>query len=799
MTGLTDEPPALDQGHDPTQNVPLGELGLSRRTYNALMRAGVRTVGQLMALPRERLAAVRNFGPVALEEIDARLVLYRVNGASPPHENLAAVTERVPSLKPYLAVLIRATPPPTYQTQDDPGLEWYAIFRPLIADQTPISALAIPESLLSRLAEAGFHTIADLARVSALELLDLPQMGSSSLSKLRTALIAYMLRDDTPFDDAPEDEAALPAEQIRRSQTPQTAPLDQVTRWLSSLEKRDRDTLGKRYGLDGRRLSLEEIGQQIGLTRERVRQIQVQSLRRLRTRHATSIQAVIEALAVHIRELGGVVTLAEAADWLQAQQPATSITNPAGAILLLMDLTEQIHYLRGPKCLLLKEIPAQLLKDVSYALANLLQAQMAPTAVAVLLDDFRTTPTYRSAESRWPDGSGVALDAFARACLRTDADLIEQEPGVYVRRQWDNHIIDNIVVALRQIGEPAHFTRIATEVNRQLPADGQATAHNVHATMMRYETVFTRVGHGTYALVEWGAKREDTIAETAAQILREAGHPLHIDTIADGALKTWQVNRSTVYVALHTDGYYKEDSGQGDLCMLLGEGVFSLGEWEAAYAASGEPVLPFCPPVLPDPPDFENALFESVIVANDYLAAAPSAGDFLAAMFAWAQARDEPKRWLQQGVLNSYYLLGLIPYTYVYEGANPRLRSTLATAPINELRQVCLANLTRRLAFMPAFWWLLRQRAPMRQKDLAAEFVAIRGDELDDTGPRLALLAGLGAVVRGADYQYRLTPLGEAMAEALGSQPFEVAAVPSVAEEMGLAGWDDLLNLGLLE
>jgi len=41
--------------------------------------------------------------------------------------------------------------------------------------------------------------------------------------------------------------------------------------------------LSRRFGLRGYPIStLEEVGQEIGLTRERVRQIQVEALRRLR-------------------------------------------------------------------------------------------------------------------------------------------------------------------------------------------------------------------------------------------------------------------------------------------------------------------------------------------------------------------------------------------------------------------------------------------------------------------------------------------------------------------------------------
>jgi len=53
--------------------------------------------------------------------------------------------------------------------------------------------------------------------------------------------------------------------------------------WLDELSEKQSEVLARRFGLRGHEVStLEEVGQAIGLTRERVRQIQVEALRRLR-------------------------------------------------------------------------------------------------------------------------------------------------------------------------------------------------------------------------------------------------------------------------------------------------------------------------------------------------------------------------------------------------------------------------------------------------------------------------------------------------------------------------------------
>jgi RNA polymerase primary sigma factor len=53
---------------------------------------------------------------------------------------------------------------------------------------------------------------------------------------------------------------------------------------LNKLSERERRIIDMRYGLiDGRRRTLEEVGQELGMTRERARQIESEALRRLRT------------------------------------------------------------------------------------------------------------------------------------------------------------------------------------------------------------------------------------------------------------------------------------------------------------------------------------------------------------------------------------------------------------------------------------------------------------------------------------------------------------------------------------
>jgi RNA polymerase nonessential primary-like sigma factor len=80
------------------------------------------------------------------------------------------------------------------------------------------------------------------------------------------------------LDAIPDDASGDPSRQL------QDADLNQVMgRWLGRLSDKQREVIERRFGLNGHeKATLEEVGAEIGVTRERVRQIQVDALKRLR-------------------------------------------------------------------------------------------------------------------------------------------------------------------------------------------------------------------------------------------------------------------------------------------------------------------------------------------------------------------------------------------------------------------------------------------------------------------------------------------------------------------------------------
>jgi RNA polymerase nonessential primary-like sigma factor len=84
--------------------------------------------------------------------------------------------------------------------------------------------------------------------------------------------------DKVLLDTVAADRSTEPAERLQSQNLAQN-----LENWLNRLSDKQCEVLARRFGLRGfEKATLEEVGREIGLTRERVRQIQVEALKALR-------------------------------------------------------------------------------------------------------------------------------------------------------------------------------------------------------------------------------------------------------------------------------------------------------------------------------------------------------------------------------------------------------------------------------------------------------------------------------------------------------------------------------------
>ncbi len=140
---------------------------------------------------------------------------------------------------------------------------------------------------ISRQARANYQLTQKLGREPTLEelatALNMPIERVEHMIKIARQPLSletptYEGEDNMLGDFIEDQEAVLPADAVTHNMLQEA-----VQEILSSLPPREVRILRLRYGLvDGKSYTLEEVGKKLGVTRERIRQIEAQALRRLR-------------------------------------------------------------------------------------------------------------------------------------------------------------------------------------------------------------------------------------------------------------------------------------------------------------------------------------------------------------------------------------------------------------------------------------------------------------------------------------------------------------------------------------
>ncbi len=702
------------------KDTPIRVLRLSARPHNALVRGGVATIGQLARMSSEQILDVRNIGEKSLAEIEEKLEAYLAEHPLPPPEPNALVEPEpvLPLVAP--ALLARAAQIPL----DDISLE----------------RLALPTRWGNQFHRRGIESVGELARQPADAVDQDPSVGKQ-LERYLTWLVE---QDEATWADEVAGRGISP---MHRLMLAETTLDDLVERWLGPLSDRERRVLEWRYGLDCEPLTLEEVGQRLNVTRERVRQIQTRALSRLANPNG---QRRVRELTAHLlqafRASGGLMTEAEVGQAI-AKAVAVNDTDAEWVGRLWLATRKDVKQLKREAVWGLVDAPLHLVSDVNRRLARLMEPTFTSLTDDELLAEFKRSRFYEKHRS-------ALSDDFLRACLRTNR-AIEVTGGQCRLVKWSRRRTPAIVRTLRDIGEPTHYTVIAERINALLPPELQATPHNVHAELGRRTDLFVRVGRGTFGLREWRLPDDGSLANAAYRVLTEAGHPLHIEAITDRVLETWRVERSSVHAAVFSD----------DRFYRAAPATFGLTEWEIERLEEAQPVLNICPPPLPDRRGERNTFFESVLVARGVLRERPTTTAFLRTMLKWVGTELEKSDRYLQNVLNAYYVVGLIPYTVYRRAADALLHSTLPeTDDLQALRRFCLNCMMERLARMPEFMVLLATRQPCTATELTSEFhidVYAIHTARDEVLSRLRILRSLGVVTSISGARYRLTHFGE--------------------------------------
>lgn len=318
---------------------------------------------------------------------------------------------------------------------------------------------------------------------------------------------------------------------------------------LLVLPERARDVVVKRFGLnDGDGMTLEAIGSEYGITRERVRQIENFALNAIRKSETyKNEQPVFKELEDIIISLGGIVSEEELLSHLAKDQENR---NHVHFFLVLgepfVKHKEDEHFKH--RWTVDNEVAEQVHASLKNLFASLSDEDLVPESelVSRFLESLKNVAEkYRNEEiaRRWL----AVSKKIARNPLGEWG--IADSPNVRARGMRDYAFL-----VMRRKGNPMHFTEVAKEIETSFGKKAHtATCHNELIKDPR----FVLVGRGLYALSNWGYA-SGVVRDVLKEILRKNG-PLTKQEIISKVLKERYVKPNTILVNLQNPIYFKKD------------------------------------------------------------------------------------------------------------------------------------------------------------------------------------------------------------------------------------------------
>lgn len=330
---------------------------------------------------------------------------------------------------------------------------------------------------------------------------------------------------------------------------------------LRDLKDRAQYIVNKRFGLeDGTRHTLESIGKEYGITRERVRQIENFAINAIRkSENFAEARVIFDELKEVLVELGGVVDEKELLDYLTndpVQQNHIHLylvlgddfshhkedTHFASRWSIDQRLSETVHEV-------LRDIHRNLSRDELLSESEILEKILKHDRMTDVDDRHHGTETAR----RWLNISKAIdqnqLGNWGRA----------SSPNIKTRG-----VRDHAYLVLRRHGSPLHFREVAQAITEAFGEETHvATCHNELIKDPR----FVLVGRGVYALKEWGYKA-GVVRDVIKDILESEG-PLSKEDVVDRVLKERYLKRNTILVNLQNPKHFVRD--ENGLYFLAGQ------------------------------------------------------------------------------------------------------------------------------------------------------------------------------------------------------------------------------------
>lgn len=316
---------------------------------------------------------------------------------------------------------------------------------------------------------------------------------------------------------------------------------------LTTIDRdREREIIARRFGLFDRKETLEQIGELLGITRERVRQLEKAVIARMKAQaEQGTIPHVDEAqiaLLQQLRAMGCGARVSALSAHLTGENSRTDQSRVAFLAklcpqLLLIDDTDHFHQ----SVVMMSTVDDEkAVKEIISTIIAFVKKQGSPVDVKAIAKE-------------------LSLDvdrAEALASISKDLATLNGDWGLV---KWPmvnpKNIRDKIYVILKNNGKHMHFNEIAGAIKESDFKRKDVTTQAIHNELIK-DKRFVLIGRGIYALKEWGYQK-GTVADIITEVLRDAGEPLHRDEIVKRVLKSRFVKETTILLNLQGKNQFK--------------------------------------------------------------------------------------------------------------------------------------------------------------------------------------------------------------------------------------------------
>ena len=316
-----------------------------------------------------------------------------------------------------------------------------------------------------------------------------------------------------------------------------------VDNLLLLLSEKEKTVIVKRFNLNNiRKYTLEEIGQEFSVTRERVRQVEKNALAKMRRNvFNTTLKFLHDFVSSLMRDHGGVLRENSVhADLGRSLATPIDENKVHFALALHENLECEGNSVNFYPHLRDRTISEYILKHVSNQLVNQMYKYGDVKELSKINVDLKSILD----DAGFDQIKLKSLIEIDKRLTLLDNDLV----GLMEWRHINPRTLrDKILFVLRNEKKPMHFTEIAGRISKANFDTRQVNLQAVHNELIRHSN-FVLIGRGIYALEEWGYEK-GTVSDVIGSILT-GQNELSQEEIIDLVLKQRKVKKITIVLAL---------------------------------------------------------------------------------------------------------------------------------------------------------------------------------------------------------------------------------------------------------